>query len=168
MFYQERDIVIFVYVGYGFCDVNFFSFYFNFYFRVYEQLINFVEIQECIQEKNFSFLVNIVVVCNVIVMDYNMLLFYQLVNVVFEIVILFKAGCLGVIYQGFFVDELGVIKVVNFFSVDCEYYIFILNDGGIFFNEILYIFQEVLGGQFFNNWSDICVMIFWCIIVCFE
>ncbi len=159
MSYQERDIVIFAYVGHGFRDANSSSPYPNLYFRAYEQSINFAEIQERIQEKNPSLLVNIVVACNVTVTDYNTPPPYQSVNAAPEIATLPKAGRSGAIYQGLFADEPGVTKVVNLFSADREYYTFISNDGGIFFNEILYTFQEVLGGQPFNNWSDICATI---------
>ncbi|MEL6835779.1 MAG: hypothetical protein AAFY48_00325 [Bacteroidota bacterium] len=159
MAYQERDIVIFAYVGHGFRDPGSPSPYPNLYFRTYDQSVNFAEIQERIQEKNPSLLINIVVACNVTVTDYSVPPPYQSTNAAPEVVTLPKSGRSGRIYQGLFADEPGVSKVVNLFSAEKEYYTFISNDGGIFFNEILYTFQEVLGGQPFNNWSDICATI---------
>lgn len=159
MAYQERDIVIFAYVGHGFRDAGAPSPYPNLYFRAYEQSVNFGEIQERIQEKNPSLLVNIVVACNVTVTDYSTPPPYQSVNATPDVVSLPKAGRSGSIYQGLFADEPGVTKVVNLISADREYYTFISNDGGIFFNEILYTFQEVLGGSPFNSWTDICATI---------
>lgn len=159
MSYQERDIVIFAYVGHGFRDPGSASPYPNLYFRTYDQSVNFAEVQERIQDKNPSLLINIVVACNVTVKDYNTPPPYQSVNAAPEVVTLPKSGRSGRIYQGLFADEPGVTKVVNLFSAEREYYTFISNDGGIFFNEILYTFQEVLGGQPFNSWSDICATI---------
>lgn len=159
MSYQERDIVIFAYVGHGFRDPGSPSPYPNLYFRAYEQSINFAEIQERIQDRNPSLLINIVVACNVTVTDYSTPPPYQSINSAPEVVTLPKSGRSGRIYQGLFADEPGMTKVVNLFSAEREYYTFISNDGGIFFNEILYTFQEVLGGQPFNSWSDICATI---------
>lgn len=160
MSYQERDIVIFAYVGHGFRDPGSPSPYPNLYFRAYEQSVNFAEIQERIQDKNPSLLINIVVACNVTVTDYSTPPPYQSVNSSpDEVVTLPKSGRSGRIYQGLFADEPGVTKVVNLFSADRENYTFISNDGGIFFNEILYTFQEVLGGQPYNSWGDICATI---------
>lgn len=159
MSYQERDIIIFAYVGHGFRDPGSPSPYPNLYFRSYQESINFAEIQERIQDKNPSLLLNIVVACNVTVTDQSVPPPYQSINTPPEVVSLPKAGRNGYIYQGLFADEPGVSKVVNLFSSDRENYTFISNDGGIFFNEILYTLQEVLGGAPYNNWGDICTTI---------
>lgn len=156
MSYQERDIVIFAYVGHGFRDPGTQSPYPNLYFRSYQQSVNFEEIQERIQEKNPSLLLNIVVACNATVTDRSVPPPYQSINTPPEVVTLPKAARYGTIYQGLFADEPGVTKVVNLFSAEKENYTFISNDGGIFFNEILYTLQEVLGGAPYNNWGDIC------------
>lgn len=158
MSYLERDIVIFVYVGHGFRDPGSQSPYPKLYFNGYDKSVDFVEIQERIQDKNPSLLINIVIACNVTVTDQNEPPPYQSINSAPEIVTL-KAGRTGSAYEQLFENEPGVSKVVNLFSAGQEYYTFISNDGGIFFNEILYAFQEALGGKSFSGWQDICTTI---------
>ncbi|PSR15044.1 MAG: hypothetical protein DA408_16340 [Bacteroidetes bacterium] len=159
MAYQERDIVIFVYVGHGFRDPGSSSPYPNLYFSSYQESVNFAEIQERIQDKNPSLLINIVVACNVTVTDQSVPPPYQFVNGPPEVASLPKAGRSVRAYQQLFADEPSVCKVVNLFSAEREYYTFLSNDGGIFFNEILYTFQEVLGGEAYRNWGEVCTTI---------
>lgn len=159
MSYQERDIVIFAYVGHGFRDPGTASPYPNLYFRSYQESVNFGDIMERIQDKNPSLLLNIVVACNVTITDHSVPPPYQSINMPPEVVSLPKAGRFGTIYQGLFADEPGVTKTVNLFSAEQENYTFISNDGGIFFNEILYTLQEVLGGAPYNSWAEICTTI---------
>jgi hypothetical protein len=47
-------------------------------------------------------------------------------------------------------------KVIDLISADREYYTFLSLDGGIFFNEILYTFQEAMGGYPYHGWQEIC------------
>jgi len=158
MSYLERDIVIFVYVGHGFRDPGSQSPYPKLYFNGYDKSVDFVEIKERIQDKNPSLLLNIIIACNVTVTDQNEPPPYQSINSAPDMVTL-KAGRTGSAYEQLFEDEPGVTKVVNLFSADQEYYTFISNDGGVFFNEILYTFQEALGGRAFSGWQDICTTI---------
>lgn len=158
MSYLERDIVIFVYVGHGFRDPESTNPYPKLYFNGYDKSVDFVEIQERIQDKNPSLLLNIIIACNVTVTDQDEPPPYESINSAPEMVTL-KAGRAGSAYEQLFADEPGVSKVVNLFSADQEYYTFISNDGGVFFNEILYTFQEALGGRSFSGWQDICTTI---------
>ncbi|MEL7222208.1 MAG: hypothetical protein AAGJ93_12870 [Bacteroidota bacterium] len=156
MAYQERDIVIFVYVGHGFRDPGSNSPYPNLYFNSYNESVNFEEIKERIEDKNPSLLLNIVIACNVTITDMSVPPPYQSINTTPDVVSLPKGVRADRAYRGLFEDEPGVTKVVNMLSSDKEYFTFISNDGGLFFNEILYTFQEVLGGQVYSSWSDIC------------
>lgn len=159
MSYQERDIIIFVYIGHGFRDSGSSSPYPNLYFSSYDQSVNFAEIKEQIEDKNPSLLLNIVVACNVTVTDMSVPPPYQSINTVPEVVALPKSTRSDMAYRGLFADEPGVTKVVNLLSSDREYFTFISNDGGLFFNEILYTFQEVLAGQVYGSWSEVCATI---------
>lgn len=159
MAYQERDIVIFVYVGHGFRDPLGESAYPNFYFNSYDQSVNFLDIQERIQDKNPSLLLNIVVACNVTVTDLSVPPPFESINIAPEVVQLPGVQRFGAAYEGLFAEEQGMTKVVNLFSADKEFYTFISNDGGIFFNEILYTLQEALSGRLASGWSEICATI---------
>lgn len=161
MSYQERDIVIFVYVGHGFRDPLGGSAYPSFYFKGYDEAVNFLDIQERIQDKNPSVLLNIVVACNVTVTDRSLPPPFESINIMPEELTQLPPpnSRYGAAYEGLFAEEPGMSKVVNLFSADKEFYTFISNDGGIFFNEILYTFQEALSGRLANGWSEICTTI---------
>ncbi len=156
MGYQERDIVLLVYVGHGFRDPNTTSRFPNLYFNSYTESVNFGDIREQILEKNPSLLLNIVVACNVTVLDHSTPPPYRSINAAPEVVTLPKSGRYRELYEGLFADESGMSKTVDLISAQEEHYTFISNDGGIFFNEILYTFQEVLGGYPFEGWQQIC------------
>jgi hypothetical protein len=156
MAYQERDIVIVVYVGHGFRDPGSSSPFPKLYFRSYDQSVHYGDVIQRLQDMNPSLLINIVVACNVTVEDYTTPPPYEAINTAPEVVTLPKAARHRGLYTSLFADEPGVTKVVNLFSADQEYYTFLSNDGGIFFNEILYTLQDVLAGGQYDGWNDIC------------
>ncbi|RMF01141.1 MAG: hypothetical protein D6772_05290 [Bacteroidetes bacterium] len=159
MAYQERDIVIVVYVGHGFRDAGSTSPYPNLYFNSYDQSVNYADVLLRLQDMNPSLLMNIVIACNVTVQDYSAPPPYQAVNTAPEVVAMPKTARHRGIYTSLFADEPGLTKVVNLFSADQEYYTFLSNDGGIFFNEIIYTLQDVLAGGDYSGWNDICAKI---------
>lgn len=157
--YQERDIVIVVYVGHGYRDPGTTSRYPNLYFNGYDNSVNFAAIQDRLTDLNPSLLLNIVIACNVTVADHNEPPPYETINAVPDFATLPKGIRKRGLYSSLFADEPGITKIVNLFSAQEEYYTFISSDGGIFFNEILYTLQEVLGGVRYGGWGDICATI---------
>ncbi|MEZ4983930.1 MAG: hypothetical protein R2795_02640 [Saprospiraceae bacterium] len=156
MAYQERDIVIFVYVGHGFQEAGSPYPYPTLYFNNYDQSVNFSEIMERLQDKNPSVLMNVVVACNTLVTDFSTPPPYESTNVAPVVATLPKAGRMHNAYSSLFEEEAGVSKVINLFSADENYYTFLSADGGIFFNEILYTLQEVLSGRIAGGWQEVC------------
>ncbi|MEM1215789.1 MAG: hypothetical protein AAGJ82_08905, partial [Bacteroidota bacterium] len=156
MSYQERDIIILVYVGHGFREPYAADPYPNLYFGSYEHSVNFRDIEERIHEKSPSILMNIVVACNVEITDHSVPPPYEGDNTPPSVVTLKGSKRLPQVYEGLFAEEPNMTKVVNLFSAEPNYYTFIGSDGGIFFNEILYTFREVLGGKLYGSWQEVC------------
>lgn len=156
MAYQERDIVILAFVGHGFRSPTTLSPYPDLYFNSYTESVNFADIQERVLEKNPSLLLNIVIACNVTQTDRSTPPPYRSVNAPPSTVSLKGMGRQENLYQGLFADEEGYTKVINLISAAQEYYTFISNDGGIFFNEILYTLHETLAGYAYRGWQEIC------------
>lgn len=159
MSYLERDIVILVYVGHGYREEGSLSPYPKLYFNAYDQSVDFIDIQERIMDKNPSLLMNIVIACNVTLEDQSIPPPFESINAPPSLVTLPKSGRILSAYQQLFADQKEVGKIINLFSAQEEYYTFISKDGGIFFNEVLYAFQEALGGKPFNGWQDLCATI---------
>ncbi|MCB0635318.1 MAG: hypothetical protein KDC54_01800 [Lewinella sp.] len=156
MAYQERDIVILVFVGHGFRSPDTRGPFPELYFNSYTESVNYADIQERILEKNPSILLNIVVACNVTQTDRGAPPPYRSVNTPPATVSLKGGVRHQSLYEGLFADEDGVTKIINLVSATEEYYTFISNDGGIFFNEILYTLQEALAGYPYEGWQDMC------------
>lgn len=157
MEYMERDIVVLVYVGHGFRPPGSDSPFPSLYFNGYEEAIDFGEVQELILEKNPSLLLSIVIACNVTQADPSLPPPYLGDNEAPPVVTLQRKGLRRTEpYWQLFADQPGVTKCIDLISADREYYTFLSRDGGIFFSEVLYTFQEVFTDLSYSSWDAIC------------
>ncbi|MEL6355364.1 MAG: hypothetical protein AAFQ37_00370, partial [Bacteroidota bacterium] len=62
-------------------------------------------------------------------------------------------------YKQLFADQPGYTKVVDLMSADQDKFTFMTMDGGIFFTEILYTFQELFTAYNPRSWEQICTSI---------
>jgi len=153
--YQERDIVLFVYAGHGFRDATSTNQLPKLYFTGYDTAREGDDIRMRLLERNPSILINIVIACNTTQRDYevppgqpedsgptqNRLSARPRPTRPYEIL---------------FADQPGYTKVVDLVSSDREYETFMSRDGGIFFSEVVYAFEEIFADERFSNWSAIC------------
>lgn len=156
MEYQERDIVILVYVGHGFRDAAMPGSMPTLYFNSYTQSIALAELQERILDKKPSLLLTIAVACNASVENWGIPPPYLPVNDVPEVVGLPGGGRRTDTYRALFGAEENYTKCIDLISADQEFYTFISADGGIFFTEVMYTLQEALSGQVYPDWDNIC------------
>lgn len=153
--YQERDIIIFVYTGHGFRDAGSPNQLPKLYFNGYDSAMEGDELRLRLVEKNPSLLLNIVIACNAVQRDHrvapgqpeddepgqNRLAGSQQNPRAYEIL---------------FADQPGFTKVIDLVSSDREFETYISRDGGIFFSEVLYAFEEVFVDQRLSNWDAVC------------
>ncbi|MEM6771145.1 MAG: hypothetical protein AAF597_11215 [Bacteroidota bacterium] len=153
--YQERDIIIFVYVGHGFRDAGSPNQLPKLYFTGYDSALEGDELRLRLIEKNPSLLINLVVACNAIQRDHRVAPGQPQDDGPTE-------NRLSVTprnqrpYEVLFSDQPGFTKVIDLVSADREYETYLSRDGGIFFSEVLYAFEEVFVDQRLTNWPAIC------------
>lgn len=155
--YQERDIVILVYVGHGFRNPGIQDPLPQLYVNSYSAALSLSDIQQRILERSPSLLISMVVACNVTQLDSNQPPPYLGDNAAPPIVSM-KGGIQRALrpYQELFADQEGLTKVIDLISSDREYYTFLSQDGGIFFNEVLYAFREAFTNHLTADWNMIC------------
>lgn len=155
--YQERDIILLVYAGHGFRELQSESRFPKLYFNNYAQAIEFDELRMALVQKNPSLLINMVVACNVTQLDQTAPPPFLEDGTPPPFATLTpKSMRKTEPYLRLFADQGGYTKVLDFLSADKEYYTFMTRDGGIFFSEILYSFQEIFNDQTYKSWSDVC------------
>lgn len=153
--YQERDIIIFVYTGHGFRDAGSPNQLPKLYFGGYDSALEGDELRLRLVEKNPSLLINLVIACNAVQRDHrvapgqpedegptqNRLSATERNPQAYEVL---------------FSDQPGFTKVIDLVSSDREFETYISRDGGIFFSEVLYAFEEVFVDQRLTNWQAVC------------
>lgn len=155
--YQERDIIILVYAGHGYRELQSTSRFPKLYFNNYAQAIEFDELRMALIQKNPSLLINMVVACNVTQLDQSTPPPFLEDGTPPPVASLTpKSARSSAPYLRLFADQSGYTKVLDFLSADKEYFTFMTRDGGIFFSEILYSFQEIFNDQTFDSWSQVC------------
>lgn len=158
--YQERDIILFVYAGHGYREPNSSSRYPKLYFNSYEEAIELEDIRWQLIEKKPSLLINIVVACNATQLDRNQPPPYMEDGNLPPVASLTVKGIRKAApYQRMFANQENHTKVLDFISADKEHLTFMTRDGGIFFNEILFAFQEIFVDELFADWTAVCQQI---------
>lgn len=153
--YQERDIIIFVYVGHGFRDLGSPNQLPKLYFTGYDSALEADELRLRLVEKNPSLLINLVVACNAVQRDHRIAPGQPQDEGPTENRL--SAGLRDQRpYEVLFSDQPGFTKVIDLASSDREYETYLSRDGGIFFSEVLYAFEEVFVDQRLTNWQAIC------------
>lgn len=161
--YQERDIIILVYAGHGYREQGSQSRFPKLYFNNYAEGLEFGDLRQQLLEKNPSLLINLVVACNVT--QYDLSAPPPLPSDANPPPVARLAPRAGQPKGGtnrwrhLFADNPGYTKVVDLLSADRENFTFIGRDGGVFFNEVLYAFQEVFNGGNFRSWNELCAYI---------
>lgn len=153
--YQERDIIIFVYVGHGFRDVGSQNQLPKLYFTGYDSALEGDELRHRLIEKNPSLLINLVVACNAVQRDHRIAP-GQPEDAGPTENRLAAAPRNQRSYEVLFSDQPGFTKVIDLVSSDREYETYLSRDGGIFFSEVLYAFEEVFVDQRLASWPAIC------------
>lgn len=153
--YQERDIVIFVYVGHGFRDAGSPNQLPKLYFGDYNDAIEGDDLRMRLVEKNPSILINMVVACNAVQRDHRVAP-GQPEDVGPTENRLSASPRSQQPYEVLFSDHDGFTKVIDLVSSDREYETYLSRDGGIFFSEVLYAFEEVFVDQTLTDWPSIC------------
>ncbi|MEM9836596.1 MAG: caspase family protein [Bacteroidota bacterium] len=155
--YQERDIIILVYAGHGYREPQSQSRFPKLYFNNYAQAMEFDELRMALIQKNPSLLINMVVACNVTQIDHSVPPPYLEDGTPPPVATLTPKGTRAKeAYYRMFADQSGYTKVLDFLSADKDYYTFMTRDGGIFFSEILYAFQEVFSDRTLTTWQQVC------------
>ncbi len=155
--YQERDIIILVYAGHGYREPGSNSRFPKLYFNSYTEAIEFEEIRWQLIEKNPSMLINMVIACNATQLDRNLPPPYMEGGNLPPFASLTPKGIRKTEpYHRMFADQSGHTKVIDFISADKENLTFMSRDGGIFFSEILFGFQEIFVDQLFHDWTSLC------------
>ncbi|NJO86698.1 MAG: hypothetical protein HC821_01070 [Lewinella sp.] len=178
--YQERDIIFLVYAGHGYRELGSRSRFPKLYFNDYQNGLEFEELRQALIQKNPSLLLSLVVACNVTQLNQNEPPpFLPDGNpppppsgspsvAYLEYSTLSPKGGRGVLdyrlrraepYFQLFADQTNYTKVVDLLSADQEFFTFITRDGGIFFSEVLYTFQEIFSDQRYHSWEEICTSI---------
>ena len=155
MAYQERDIILFVYTGHGYRDAGSPGRLPKLYFNGYHNSLEGDELRMRLVEMNPSLLLNIVIACNAVQRDHRVAPGQPEDD-----------GSDGnrlngrtpdpQAYEVLFADQPGYTKVIDLVSADREYETFISRDGGIFFAEVAYAFEELLVDQRINSWEAFC------------
>lgn len=156
--YLESDIVLVVYVGHGFRAVNMKSDAPMLYLNSYEESVNFLDVQQIILEKRPSLLLSMVLACNRTQVDYNRPPEIVAINepdMGTPLQFLFPRSA-NLKYQELFKETPNQTKCIDLFGADKEYYTFISQNGGIFFNEALMVFHEAFSENNYNSWEEIC------------
>lgn len=153
--YQERDIIIFVYVGHGFRDAGSPNQLPKLYFNGYDTSLEGDELRLRLIEKNPSLLINLVVACNAVQRDHRVAPGQPQDDGPTENR-LSAAPRNRESYETLFSDQPGFTKVIDLASSDREYETYLSRDGGIFFSEVLYAFEEVFVDQRLTSWPAIC------------
>jgi hypothetical protein len=153
--YQERDIIVFVYAGHGYRDRGSSHQLPKLYFRGYHDALEGDELRIRLLEKNPSVLINLVVACNAFQGDHRSPPRIPEDNGPTENRLSGTTRSQKA-YQVLFSDQEGYTKVIDLVSADREYETFMSRDGGIFFSEVLYAFEEVFGDERLTNWPAIC------------
>lgn len=155
--YQERDIIVVVYAGHGYREPHSQSRYPKLYFNNYAESMEFEDLRWQLIQKNPSMLINMVIACNVTQLDHSVPPPYLEDGTPPPIASLTpKSVRRAEPYLRMFADQPGYTKVVDFVSADVGKYTFMTRDGGIFFNEILFSFQELFTDGTINNWAQVC------------
>lgn len=159
MSYLEGDIVIVVYVGHGYRSANKESAAPMLYLNNYEESVDFLEIQQIILDKRPSILLSIVLACNKTQTDYNSppdIIAYNepIRNIALKAP--FNPGVKPKKYQELFKEIPQRTKCIDLFGADKEYYTFISQNGGIFYNEVFQVLNEAFSNDEYVSWEDIC------------
>ena len=154
--YQERDIIIMVYAGHGYREPGSTAQLPKLYFSGYNTALEGDELRLQLLEKNPSVLINLVIACNTTQTN-------QLVEPGRPADEGLSAGRLNAAPQStnraflqLFAEAPGFTKVIDLVSADREFETFMSRDGGIFFSEVLYTFQELFADERFTDWTSIC------------
>lgn len=153
--YQERDIILFVYTGHGYRDIGSTHRLPKLYFTGYNSALEGDDLRLRLIEKNPSLLINLVIACNTVQRDHrvapgqprdegptnNRLSARPRVPRPYEVL---------------FSDQPGYTKVIDLVSSDREYETYLSRDGGIFFGEVLYAFEEVFVDEHLRSWPEVC------------
>lgn len=157
--YQERDIVILLYVGHGFRDESTSGALPKLYFNSYTESVALAELQERILDKKPSLLLTVAVACNVTVQNWGVPPPYLPVNDAPDVVSLAPRADRAdraEAYRALFGEEENYTKCVDLVSAGEEFYTFISADGGIFFNSFLYALREAVSGRAYPGWENVC------------
>lgn len=158
--YQERDIILLVYTGHGYRMPGSASVFPKLYFNSYADGLEMEDLRLALLQKNPSLLINIVVACNVTQYDLNAPPPVPTDGNSPPIASLSPRPntyqTQSSAWNHLFADSPGYTKVVDLFSSDRENFTFISQDGGIFFNEVLYTFHEIFSGGNYRNWQEVC------------
>ncbi len=158
--YQERDIILLVYAGHGYREPNSSSRFPKLYFNSYEEAMELEDIRWQLIEKNPSLLINIVIACNATQLDRNQPPPYMEDGNLPPVASLTVKGIRkAASYQRMFANQENHTKVLDFISADKEHLTFMTRDGGIFFSEILFAFQEIFVDELFTDWTAVCQQI---------
>lgn len=153
--YQERDIVLFVYAGHGFRTLNSSNQLPKLYFTGYDTAREGDDIRMRLLERNPSVLLNIVVACNTTQQNYQVPPGQPQDSGPSQNRLAARPRSSRP-YEVLFADQPGYTKVVDLVSSDREYETFMSRDGGIFFSEVIYAFEEIFADERFSNWPAIC------------
>lgn len=155
--YQERDIIMLVYAGHGYREPNSPSRFPKLYFNSYQEAMELEDIRWQLIEKNPSLLINIVVACNATQLDRKQPPPYMEDGNLPPVASLAVKGIRKTApYQRMFANQENHTKVLDFISADKEHLTFMTRDGGIFFSEILFAFQEIFVDELFTDWTAVC------------
>jgi len=156
--YQERDIILLVYAGHGFREPMSRSRFPKLYFNNYAQALEFEDLRMALIRKNPSLLLNMVIACNVTQYDHTQPPpLPEDGNAPPSVATLKSAAARKKEpYLRMFADQPGYTKVIDLLSADKEHYTFMTRDGGIFFSEVLYTFQEIFTDHTFKSWEQVC------------
>ena len=154
--YQERDIIVMVYAGHGYREPGSQAGLPKLYFSGYDTALEGDELRMRLLEKNPSVLINLVIACNTTQAN-------QLVepgrpaDAGLNVTQLnAPTAAANQAYRQLFAEAEGFTKVIDLVSADREFETFMSRDGGIFFSEVLYTFQEMYADERFQDWTSIC------------
>lgn len=163
MSYLEGDIVILVYVGHGYRSKDMKSDGPMLYLNNYQESVSFFDIQQIVLDKRPSVLMSIVLACNKTQTDYNTppdIIAYNESNRNVSL----KAppayfNLKPSKYKELFEEIPGQTRCIDLFGADKEYYTFISQNGGIFYNEIFRVMYEAFSDDSYTHWDKICAAI---------
>ncbi len=158
MSYLEGDIVVLVYVGHGYRSGDMKSPAPMLYLNNYEESLNFLDIQQIILDKRPSLMLSIVLACNKTQTDFNRPPDIIAYNEPLKDVSLKSPPALPrtAKYKALFDEIPNRTRCIDLFGADKEYYTFISQNGGIFFNEVFQVIHAALSNNEYSTWEGIC------------